>query len=169
MAITTGIFGNVARGYTRGCKHMYGRISRAFTSPANQNDTLTEPIPFSKNFLFRQLFDPTSYTYTYMLADISKREAILIDPVIEWVARDAKIIEDLGLKLRYALNTHMHADHITGSGKLKSLLPGCQSIISQSSGAQADILVGPSDQINFGKHQLTVLPTPGHTQGQQFP
>lgn len=62
----------------------------------------------------------------------------------------------------------MHADHITGTGKLKSLLPGCQSMISRSSGAKADILLNPDDQISFGKHNLLVLPTPGHTEGQLF-
>ncbi|XP_034189610.2 persulfide dioxygenase ETHE1, mitochondrial isoform X2 [Osmia lignaria lignaria] len=96
-----------------------------------KSTALTEPIPFSKDFLFRQLFDPVSSTYTYLLADINSRTAILIDPVIEWVERDKKLIEELGLDLKYAINTHMHADHITGTGRLKSLLPGCQSMISR--------------------------------------
>ncbi|PBC26340.1 persulfide dioxygenase ETHE1, mitochondrial [Apis cerana] len=126
---------------------------------------LTEPIPFSKDFLFRQMFDPTSCTYTYLLADINDKTAILIDPVIEWAERDKTIIEELGLTLKYAINTHMHADHITGTGRLKCLLPGCQSMISRSSGAKADILLNPDDQICFGRHNLQVLPTPGHTEG----
>ncbi|KAL6267861.1 hypothetical protein P5V15_000933 [Pogonomyrmex californicus] len=128
-------------------------------------DVLTERVPFSRDFLFRQFFDPTSSTYTYLLADINDKEAILIDPVIEWAERDKKIIEELGLILKYALNTHMHADHITGTGRLKSLLPGCQSMISRSSGAEADVLLEPYDQVQFGRHQLKVLPTPGHTEG----
>lgn len=66
----------------------------------------------------------------------------------------------------FTVNTHMHADHITGTGKLKCLLPGCQSMISRSSGAKADILLNPDDQISFGRHNLRVLPTPGHTEGQ---
>ncbi|XP_031830978.1 persulfide dioxygenase ETHE1, mitochondrial [Nomia melanderi] len=126
---------------------------------------LTEAIPFSKDFLFRQLFDPVSSTYTYLLADINDKTAILIDPVIEWANRDKNIICELGLCLKYAVNTHMHADHITGTGKLKSLLPGCQSMISRTSGAQADILLNPDDQIKFGRHCLRILPTPGHTTG----
>ncbi|KYM79857.1 Protein ETHE1, mitochondrial [Atta colombica] len=128
-------------------------------------DVLTERVPFSKDFLFRQLFDPVSSTYTYLLADISDKEAILIDPVIEWADRDKTIVEDLGLKLKYALNTHMHADHITGTGRLKCLLPGCKSMISRSSGAKADILLEPNDQVQFGRHKLRILPTPGHTEG----
>ncbi|XP_076661404.1 persulfide dioxygenase ETHE1, mitochondrial [Halictus rubicundus] len=126
---------------------------------------LTEPIPFTKDFFFRQFFDPVSSTYTYLLADINKKTAVLIDPVIEWANRDKNIIQELGLTLKYAINTHMHADHITGTGKLKSLLPGCQSMISRSSGAEADILLDPDDKIDFGKHNLRVVPTPGHTAG----
>ncbi|XP_050466802.1 persulfide dioxygenase ETHE1, mitochondrial [Cataglyphis hispanica] len=128
-------------------------------------DVLMERVPFSRDFLFRQFFDPISSTYTYLLADINDKEAILIDPVVEWVERDKKIIEELGLTLKYALNTHMHADHITGTGRLKSLLPDCKSMISRSSGAEADVLLEPYDHIQFGRHQLKVVPTPGHTEG----
>ncbi|CAL7943741.1 unnamed protein product [Xylocopa violacea] len=131
----------------------------------NKCTVLTEPILFSKDFLFRQFFDPVSSTYTYLLADINDKTAILIDPVIEWAERDKTIIQELGLTLKYAINTHMHADHITGTGRLKCLLPGCQSMISRSSGAKADILLNPDDQIHFGRHNLIVLPTPGHTEG----
>ncbi|XP_077279825.1 persulfide dioxygenase ETHE1, mitochondrial isoform X2 [Temnothorax americanus] len=63
------------------------------------------------------------------------------------------------------VNTHMHADHVTGTGRLKGLLPGCKSMISRSSGAKADVLLEPNDQVQFGRHQLRVLPTPGHTEG----
>lgn len=64
------------------------------------------------------------------------------------------------------VNTHMHADHVTGTGALKQLLPGCKSLISRASGAQADILVDPGEQIEFGRHTLEVRPTPGHTNGK---
>lgn len=64
-----------------------------------------------------------------------------------------------------SVNTHMHADHITGTGKLKSLLPGCQSLISKASGAQADIHVSDGDTVEFGRHLLEVRSTPGHTNG----
>jgi len=60
----------------------------------------------------------------------------------------------------------MHADHITGSGKLKSLLPGCRSLISKASGAQADVHVSDGDTVQFGRHHLQVRATPGHTNGQ---
>ncbi|XP_051156355.1 persulfide dioxygenase ETHE1, mitochondrial [Leptopilina boulardi] len=63
------------------------------------------------------------------------------------------------------LNTHMHADHVTGSGKLKSFLPSCLSMISHMSGAHADIFLSPTEEIKFGRHRLVCYPTPGHTQG----
>ncbi|KAK2578355.1 hypothetical protein KPH14_002627 [Odynerus spinipes] len=141
------------------------RNGRSLIGNRHRGGALTLHIPFSKDFLFRQLFDPVSSTYTYLLADIINKEAILIDPVIEWAERDKTIIEELGLNLKYAVNTHMHADHITGTGRLKSLLPGCRSMISHSSGAEADILLEPRDRIKFGRHYLVVIPTPGHTEG----
>ena len=63
------------------------------------------------------------------------------------------------------VNTHMHADHITGSGLLKKALPGCKSVISRSSGAKADIYLDVGDQVEFGDHALDVRSTPGHTNG----
>ena len=65
--------------------------------------------------VFRQLFDPSSSTYTYLLADPKSGEAVIIDPVFEQVRRDAALIDELGLKLLYSLETHVHADHVTGA------------------------------------------------------
>jgi len=120
---------------------------------------------FSSDFLFRQLFDRDSCTYTYLLADTDTKEAILIDPVIDLAERDAAICKDLGLNLLFAINTHMHADHITGTGLLKKLVPGVKSVISKAAGAKADVFLEPGDHIKFGKHQLEVRATPGHTGG----
>ncbi|XP_023939165.2 persulfide dioxygenase ETHE1, mitochondrial [Bicyclus anynana] len=117
------------------------------------------------NFFFRQLFDTVSSTYTYLLGDTKSGEAVLIDPVLEHAERDAALIKELGFKLIYAMNTHMHADHITGTGKLKSLLPGSKSVISKSSGAQADLHLFDGDLVNFGAYQLLATATPGHTNG----
>ena len=69
--------------------------------------------------IFRQLFDSESSTYTYLLADADTKEAVLIDPVIEKSERDAKLVRELGLSLKFVMNTHVHADHITGTGRLK--------------------------------------------------
>ena len=115
--------------------------------------------------LIRQLFDKESSTYTYLLADEITKDAILIDPVIEYVdCRDGTIINELGLQLKYVLNTHVHADHITGSGLLKQRYVGCQSILAKASKGKADILVSPYDCIQFGSRSIVVLPTPGHTE-----
>ncbi|KAL1131938.1 hypothetical protein AAG570_011549 [Ranatra chinensis] len=124
-----------------------------------------EEVPFTKDFLFRQMFDLDSSTYTYLLADTSTRDCVIIDPVLENVKRDIQIINDISLNLKYAMNTHMHADHITGSGLLKKNLPGCKSLISKSSGAKADVYVEAGDMIEFGRHRLEVRSTPGHTNG----
>ena len=79
--------------------------------------------------IFKQLFDQETSTYTYLLADIDTREAVIIDPVIDNVDRDLKLINELGLKLRYVLDTHIHADHITGSGALREAT-GAQTAVS---------------------------------------
>ncbi|KAK3098046.1 hypothetical protein FSP39_015562 [Pinctada imbricata] len=118
-----------------------------------------------KNFIFRQLLDYKSFTYTYLLADPESKDAILIDPVIEMVDRDAKLVKDMGLNLKYVVNTHVHADHVTGSGELKTRIPGCKSMISAVSKAQADVKLKEGDKITFGNLELEVRSTPGHTNG----
>jgi len=138
--------------------------TKNLSNTCNRMSSSNQP-QFSANFLFRQLFDRDSCTYTYLLADTDTKEAILIDPVIDLAERDAAICKDLGLKLLFAINTHMHADHITGTGLLKKLVPGVQSVISKAAGAKADIYLEPGDHIKFGSHQLEVRATPGHTSG----
>lgn len=85
--------------------------------------------------LLRQLFDYSTSTYTYLIADLSTFEAVLVDPVLEQVERDLKLIRELGLTLRYCLETHIHADHLTGTGKLRELT-GCQGVVPEN--AQVD-------------------------------
>lgn len=118
-----------------------------------------------ERMILRQLFESESSTYTYLLADTDNKEAVLIDPVLETVDRDLKLIDELGLSLKLAVNTHCHADHITGTGLLKKRVSGLKSAISKQSGATADILLSEGDKITFGKHCLTVRETPGHTDG----
>ncbi|CAF1162335.1 unnamed protein product [Adineta ricciae] len=123
----------------------------------------------SNGSFVRQLFEQITSTYTYIIADGKSREAVIIDPVITTVARDAQLLKQLGLRLRYAINTHVHADHITGSGKLKALIPGCQSVISKVSGAKADVFIEDGDVITIGDKKdglaLECRSTPGHTNG----
>ena len=130
--------------------------------------------PLGGNSIFRQLFDGPapagggSSTWTYILGDRATGEAVIIDPVLEQVERDAAQLAELGLTLKYALNTHCHADHITGSGALKKCVgPGLQSAIAAAAGAKADLQLAPGDEVVWagGQRTLRVLPTPGHTSG----
>jgi len=115
--------------------------------------------------LFRQLIDPTSSTYTYLLADETTHEAVLIDPVIDQVDRDLALLDELGLTLRYALDTHVHADHVTAAGTLRARR-GAKTVLSERAGVGcADVLVKDGDEIRFGKYALVVRETPGHTSG----
>ena len=115
--------------------------------------------------IFRQLFDPQSSTYTYLLADSGAREAVLIDPVFEQARRDAALIDELGLKLAWTLETHVHADHVTAAWLHKQKL-GSRIGISRHSGAEgADRLLDTNEKISFGKKYLEAKATPGHTNG----
>ncbi len=113
--------------------------------------------------IFRQLFDRETCTYTYLLADEQTGEAVLIDPVREHVERDSQFLEELGLTLKYTLDTHVHADHVTGAGLLRER-HGNQSVISEKGGAPcANIAARHGDQVAFGRYALEVRATPGHT------
>ncbi|XP_031555906.1 persulfide dioxygenase ETHE1, mitochondrial-like [Actinia tenebrosa] len=114
--------------------------------------------------ILRQLFDGESCTYTYLLGCANTRKAVIIDPVDTKVSRDAKIISELKLDLEYAINTHVHADHITGSGFLKGLV-GCKTVISEASKAKSDIHLKDGDILTFGNRELEARATPGHTYG----
>lgn len=114
---------------------------------------------------FRQLFHSDTFTYTYLLACAKTKEAVLIDPVDGTVERDLKYVEQLGLKLIYGINTHVHADHVTGTGKLKAALPEFKSVISAKSGADADKVIEHGKIIKFGTEYLECRETPGHTAG----
>jgi len=114
---------------------------------------------------FRQLFDPPSSTYTYLLADGGSGAAVIIDPVFEQVRRDAALIEELGLQLAYVLETHVHADHVTGAWLLKQRT-GCRIALAANSGAEgADRYLTQDDVVAFGRRNLQVRQTPGHTNG----
>jgi sulfur dioxygenase len=113
--------------------------------------------------IFRQLFDPSSSTYTYLLGDGG--EAVLIDPVFENALRDVALLRELGLRLVATLDTHVHADHVTGAWLLKQR---CGSRILLSEAAQAANVDQPlchGDRVAFGGRHLEVRATPGHTSG----
>ncbi|KAI5067162.1 hypothetical protein GOP47_0017690 [Adiantum capillus-veneris] len=133
--------------------------SRAFATMAPSSSPV--------HLLFRQLFEKESSTYTYLLADLAHpdKPAVLVDPVDQTVDRDLNLVKQLGLKLIYAMNTHVHADHITGTGLIKKQMPNVRSLISRASCAKADIFVDPGEKIHVGNLLLEVRPTPGHTAG----
>jgi glyoxylase-like metal-dependent hydrolase (beta-lactamase superfamily II)/rhodanese-related sulfurtransferase len=115
--------------------------------------------------LLRQLQDPPSSTYTYLLADPVSRQAILIDPVFEQATRDSALLRELGLDLVMTVDTHVHADHITAAWRLKEL-HGSRIAIAAAAGATgADILLRSGDRIAFGSRWLEARATPGHTSG----
>ena len=115
--------------------------------------------------ILRQLFDRESCTYTYLLADEATRDAVIIDPVIEKNSRDIGLLNQLGLTLQYTLDTHVHADHITGSGLLAQET-GAQIVSAAVNNLErADIQATNGQTIQFGTHTLTILSTPGHTSG----
>jgi len=116
-------------------------------------------------FIFRQMFDPQSSTYSYLLADRGSREAVLIDPVFEHVRRDSALLKELHFKMKATLETHVHADHVTGAWLLKRQL-GSEIVVSRSSGADgADRYLEDGDRVTFGDRYLEVRATPGHTHG----
>jgi glyoxylase-like metal-dependent hydrolase (beta-lactamase superfamily II)/rhodanese-related sulfurtransferase len=113
--------------------------------------------------IFRQLFDNTSGTYTYLLASRHGGEALIIDPVLERVDRYLQLVRELDLKLVKAVDTHLHADHVTGLGELRDRTR-CITVMGEHS--RADVVsmrVAEGDRIEIEGLRLDVLYTPGHT------
>ena len=115
--------------------------------------------------IFRQLFEPDTCTFSYLIGCETSGEAALIDPVASELENYLKLLGELGLTLKYTLETHVHADHITASGKLRERL-GSRSVVHRLGGADcADMLVDDGDRLTVGSLELEVRHTPGHTQG----
>ncbi len=116
--------------------------------------------------IFRQLFDETTWTYTYLIADPDSKEAIFIDPVNTHIEDYLDLLEEYSLQLKYSLETHVHADHITASGLLRQRT-GAQTAVARLCGADtADIQIQDGDIFELGEHeQIKVIATPGHTPG----
>ncbi len=116
-----------------------------------------------RDYIFYQLFESESSTYTYIVADFASKEAAIIDPVLETVDRDLKLIEETGLKLKYVLDTHVHADHITGAGKIRERT-GAKTALSRHAGVDcADLSLHDGEELSLGEQKIKVLETPGHT------
>lgn len=113
--------------------------------------------------LFRQLFEPQSSAYTYLIGCEDSGEALLIDPVLETVERDLMVLSKLQLALRYTIETHIHADHVTGAARLREST-GCRCAVPEASGAShVDLPVREGQKIRVGSLELQPLYTPGHT------
>ncbi len=115
--------------------------------------------------IFHQLFDSESSTYTYLLGDEQSREAVLIDPVLELVERDLKLVGELGLKLVYVLDTHVHADHVTAAGAIRDRFAGAiRTGVGRGAGVEcSDIPLDDGQILKMGRHEIRVIGTPGHT------
>jgi len=115
--------------------------------------------------IFRQLMDSQTWTYTYLIADSETREAVLIDTVFEQHQRDIAMLRELDLTLRYTLDTHVHADHVTGASLMRDRM-GSQVAVGAATGAKgADVYLKTGDTLTVGAHTLEVRATPGHTAG----
>lgn len=115
------------------------------------------------NLVFQQLFDSQTFTYTYLLADRATRDAVLIDTVMETVDRDLKLITELGLNLIYVLDTHIHADHVTGAGEIRKRTGAKTAVPKAASVPCADLNLSDGDELQFGAFKIKVFETPGHT------
>jgi sulfur dioxygenase len=113
--------------------------------------------------IFRQLFDQVSGTYSYLLASRRGGEALIVDPVLEKVDRYLQLVRELDLKLVKAVDTHLHADHITGLGALRDKTH-CITVMGEQT--KADVVsmrLGDGDKLTIEGLALDVIYTPGHT------
>tara|TARA_B100001057_G_scaffold481260_1_gene555099 strand:+ start:463 stop:1143 length:681 start_codon:yes stop_codon:yes gene_type:complete len=113
--------------------------------------------------IFKQVFDKKSSTYTYLIASSEGREALIIDPVLENVDEYINILKELNLKLVKVIDTHIHADHVTGASKLKDITK-CSTIMGDHTPAETvEIRVKDDELIKLDNLKIRTIYTPGHT------
>jgi len=115
--------------------------------------------------MFKQMFDEESFTYTYILADENTNESVIIDPVASHIEDYIVFLKGNNLQLKYALETHVHADHITASGMLRERLDIKTGVGEHCGASAADLQLNDGDVIKFGQQTISVIATPGHTIG----
>lgn len=140
-------------------KPMAGTAANSF----NSSEINKQGDPMKSDTIFMQLFETESSTYTYLIADKQSKEAAIIDPVLNTVDRDLKLIDELGLRLMYVLDTHIHADHITGAAEIRNRTHA-KTAVSQTALVQCvDIPLEDGQELTLGDKKIKVLATPGHT------
>jgi len=120
------------------------------------------------SLIFKQLFERESCTYTYLIADSKTKEAAIIDAVDIMIERDTALLKELELDLKFIIETHIHADHITSACPLKKFYPEARIVMGMenvSAEACSDIMAGEGHILNIGKYEITAIETPGHTLG----
>lgn len=115
------------------------------------------------DIIFQQLFEAESSTYTYIIADKATKEAAIIDPVFETMSRDLKLIGELGLNLKYVLDTHIHADHITAAGEIRKNSTAKTGVSKNAGVGCADLALEEGQELFLGDKKIQIMATPGHT------
>jgi len=115
--------------------------------------------------IFKQIFDVESSTYTYYIADVKSGEAVLIDPVDTHINDYLDLLKQHQCRLKYSLETHVHADHITGGGLLRKKTDALTGVASACGAQAADLQLNDGDEIKFAQEVIKVIATPGHTPG----
>jgi glyoxylase-like metal-dependent hydrolase (beta-lactamase superfamily II)/rhodanese-related sulfurtransferase len=132
---------------------------------ADSSRAITSAAAGGHSLLFRQLFDADTGTFTYLLADVASHQGVLIDPVFEQHDRDLSLLRELGITLVACLDTHAHADHVTGSWLMHEAT-GCAIGLAAAVGAaNVTLPLQHGDRVAFGDRALEVRSTPGHTDG----
>ena len=120
------------------------------------------------SLIFKQLFERESCTYTYLIADSKTKEAAIIDAVDIMIERDTALLKELELDLKFIIETHIHADHITSACPLKKFYPEARIVMGMENvdaEACSDIMASEGHILNIGKYEITAIETPGHTLG----
>ena len=120
------------------------------------------------SLIFKQLFERESCTYTYLIADSETKEAAIVDAVDIMIDRDTSLLKELGLDLKFIIETHIHADHITSACPLKKYYPNARIVLGMENidaESCADIMAGEVHILPIGIYEIKAIETPGHTVG----
>jgi glyoxylase-like metal-dependent hydrolase (beta-lactamase superfamily II)/rhodanese-related sulfurtransferase len=146
-----------------GKEKLIEEIVKTFKQGTRERQMKEQAASGKEDVVFTQLFEPQTSTYTYIIADRASKEAAIIDPVLETVDRDLRLIEEMGLRLMYVLDTHVHADHVTAAGEIRKRT-GAKTAVSRAGGVSCvDIALEEGQELSLGGRAIRVIATPGHT------